>query len=62
MEVLKADSFSSDAVPIFLNLPLCTGSEDELLDCPLSAGTHMCPLDHSLDAAVHCISKCTLHV
>lgn len=57
VEVLTADSFARDVVPIFVNRPLCSGSEDKLLDCPLSLGTHMCPLDHSLDAAIHCISK-----
>ena len=59
VEVLRADSFASDAEPIFINRPLCSGGEGGLLACPLSLGTHMCPLDHSLDAAVHCISKCT---
>lgn len=40
---------------IFQQDLLCTGHEDNLLECMNNGiGTHMCPPDHSEDAGVKC--------
>ena len=48
--------FSAGVGPIYLDNVDCTGSEDNLTDCPSSA-IFSCPSGHNEDAGVRCQSK-----
>ena len=50
--------FGAGAGPIYLDGVDCTGSEDNLTDCPSSA-IFSCPSRHHEDAGVRCQSKLT---
>ena len=48
--------FGAGVGPIYLDNVDCTGSEDNLTDCPSSA-IFSCPSGHNEDAGVRCQSK-----
>ena len=51
---------NSTVTEIFQRDLLCSGNEDNLLDCQHHRGSRDCPSDHSEDAGVKCNGKVPL--